>query len=91
MLTYATDAEGLSALDFAAYRVLREKGYPPEAAPGVIGDGLRTGEIGLIIPSIGRGDFEVLGVCSFLFLPLFALRLFGFFSSSTPSCPDLNE
>lgn len=62
LLTYASNPEGLSASDFAAYRVLREKGYPPEAAPGTIADGLRTGEIGLIIPAIGRGDFDVLGV-----------------------------
>lgn len=73
LLTYASDAEGLNALDFAAYRVLREQGYPPEAAPGTIADGLRTGEIGLIIPAIGRGDFEVLGVCSIFLLVFLSL------------------
>jgi hypothetical protein len=62
LLTFASAPEGLSPLDFAAYRVYREKGYPADQAPGAIGDALRTGEIGLIIPAIGRGDFDVLGV-----------------------------
>jgi len=58
LVTYASSPEGLSPKDFAAFRVHRESGYPVDQLPGTIGDTLRTGEIGLIIPSIGRGSFN---------------------------------
>jgi len=61
IVAYASSPDGLSPEDFAAYRVLREKGYPVHELPGWLGTALRCGEVGLIMGGLGRGDFEVLG------------------------------
>jgi hypothetical protein len=61
MVSYAGNPDGLSPEDFAAYRILRERGYPVDQLPGTIATALRCGEVGLIMGALGRGDFEVLG------------------------------
>lgn len=57
MLSTSSSPDGsLSVHDYAQFRVLREKTLPrPFAAYSAPRDFLATGEVGLIIPAIGRG------------------------------------
>jgi len=59
MLSTSSSSDGsLSVRDYANYRVQREKTLPaPFSTPR---DFLATGEVGLIIPAIGRGSDNVL-------------------------------
>lgn len=64
MLSTSSSPDGsLSVHDYAQFRVLREQTLPrPFSAYSVPRDFLATGEVGLIIPAIGRGADDPLQV-----------------------------
>ncbi|KAF8317714.1 hypothetical protein DL93DRAFT_2076858 [Clavulina sp. PMI_390] len=68
MLSMSSSSNGaLSLEDYARYRVLREKSIP-EPFTGARSF-LATGEVGLILPAIGRDSEEATEVCPLLYDP----------------------
>lgn len=68
MLKTSSNPDGsLSIDDYARYRVEREAAALPPgkyfAAVSFLRDFLATGEIGLVLPGVGRGSDDVLEVC----------------------------